>query len=223
MIDTVIFDVGGTLVDFPDLFEYFGGLYSEEKRETVQRCLRERVMSHYTQVGSGSERFSTIQQMMETALSNTAELLGVEDISSSCGEHILRIALELTVPYADTIPVLDTLKGKGIRLLVASDADTPLLHMELERLGLRPYFTECIASGDIEAYKPSDAFLDAIRPHIHAPGETLFVGDNRVDIVTGQKLGVQTVYKSPDKGNPHNADYVIAALSQLIEEEQLFG
>jgi phosphoglycolate phosphatase-like HAD superfamily hydrolase len=70
-------------------------------------------------------------------------------------------------------------------------------------------------SGDIEAYKPSDTFVAALRPHVASPENSLFVGDNGVDVVTGQKLGVRTVHKTSEPGNPHTADFVIAELSEL--------
>jgi phosphoglycolate phosphatase-like HAD superfamily hydrolase len=214
-IDTIIFDVGGTLVDFPNLFEYFSGLYPVDQAEEIKAYLAHSVMTQYSAVGSEAKPFCTIQEMVEVALRGASRHLGVADLSESCREHLYHIGLDCTVPFADTIPLLSRLQKLGVRLLVASDADTPLLKLQLEKLGLSHFFADTFVSGDLQAYKPSDTFVSALRPKISSSKSALFVGDNDVDVLTGRKLGIRTVHKTSLPGNPYDADFVIAELDEL--------
>jgi len=217
MIDTVIFDVGGTLVDAPDLFLSLSELFPDDRRKgQIQSKLRESVLGNYQRAANGEIGYMSIETIVANALQSIAAEFDVEDHSASARAALYRVFLDHARPVAGLHAVLEHCQRNNIEMYIASDADIPLLYLELEKLGIRGYFRECFVSDEIKAYKPSDDFIEAIRGSLSPHREAIFVGDTDADIRSGEKLGIKTVYlgRNEPRAKP---TYRISTLLELVD------
>jgi putative hydrolase of the HAD superfamily len=78
--------------------------------------------------------------------------------------------------YDDTIPCLTALAGLGLGVI--TNGVTHFQQPKLDVLGLTPYFTHIITSGDFGAVKPDPSiFLHACSAFDVAPASAMYVGD----------------------------------------------
>ena len=88
--------------------------------------------------------------------------------------------------YAEVNEVLTALRGAGLTLVVASNADDRHLYPALERGGIE--VDHVITSEAVRSYKPRRPFFDAVAERVgHEPGEIVYVGDNPYADVTGAR------------------------------------
>lgn len=131
-----------------------------------------------------------------------------------CSEKYER---ELIKPFDDTIPTLQKLRSKGIKLAVLSNRETPRL--VLERTGLAQYFDEIV--GAIEPYgklpyKPNPAMMNELLAHMKiSPAETVYVGDADIDIVTAISAGVRSI--GITKGNFTHEEFALLGAWKSID------
>jgi HAD superfamily hydrolase (TIGR01549 family) len=217
MINTIIFDVGGTLLEAPDPFMALSNLYPDESRKKeIQLELQESILSNYQRVAYGEIEYMSIETIVSNTLKSTAEKLDIEDKSGYAREILYQVFLEHAMPVEGLNEILEYCKTNHIEMYIASDADIPLLHLELEKFGIAKYFRRCFISDELKAYKPSDAFVEAIRSVLSAGDEAIFVGDSEADLLSGEKLGIRTVYlgKNEPRSKP---TYRVNTLGDLID------
>ena len=91
-------------------------------------------------------------------------------------------------PYPFTHPVLSRLLAAGLPLGLVTNGKSSMQETKLRVLGIAPYFSHLLCAGDEGLLKPDPAvFLEAAEALGAAPGETLFVGDNPLDDISGAK------------------------------------
>ena len=154
---TVIFDVGGTLIDSPDLFKHIMARYYEEDAE-IERYLLQKFSEYYQ--GNGS--FLKIATILGKVFSEIAMEFNVKDYSFLAANIYKGFFTQKTYLYEDTISVLKFMKKKNTRLLICSDADAEVLNEELIQFKIKDYFEHIFISSDIEAYKPSDKVVSVL-------------------------------------------------------------
>lgn len=118
--------------------------------------------------------------------------------------------------YEDTIPALESLKDRGIRLAVLSNWDYSL-HRVLRILDLTPFFDVVVASLEEGFEKPDKRIFEIALEHLGAmPGQTLHVGDDAMDDVGGaSRAGLRSVFL--DRGGDYEVPRRITDLRQLGE------
>jgi putative hydrolase of the HAD superfamily len=89
--------------------------------------------------------------------------------------------------FADVVPVLSSLRQRGIRLGVISNFDQRLLPI-LRGLCLEPFF-DSVTFSSLAGYAKPDAriFAHALRCHAAEPRHALHVGDHLVEDVEGAR------------------------------------
>lgn len=204
MLDAVLFDLDGTLADTaPDLCRTVNILLSEESRPQ-QPFFR---LRPYT---SGGVR----------------GLLGEGFGIDAADPEYARLAARFLEIYAgrlcelstlfDGIPaLLDTLESHGIAWGIVTNKRSRFTDPLVEALGLGRR-TLCVVSGDTTAEaKPSPLpILHACALLGQAPQRTLYVGDDRRDIIAGRAAGTLTAAVSygylGDSGPPDTwgADFI---------------
>jgi len=198
-MQTVIFDLDGTLVDSaPDIRASVNEMLVEENREELD------LPTIISFVGNG----------LPTLVRRVLEHFDIEDSQfSRLNERVLAIynasTYEHTVMYEGVREVLDCFRGKGIRLGVCTNKpEEPARHV-LDALGLTQYFDVVVGGDTFEKRKPDPL------PLLKVIGETslsdvLYVGDSEVDAETAQRAGVtfalftEGYRKSPVEGMPHD-------------------
>jgi HAD superfamily hydrolase (TIGR01549 family) len=96
---------------------------------------------------------------------------------------------------AEGVPeALDTLRGAGLRLSLASNAE-PLLRRKLAELNLADRFDHLAISGEVGIEKPDPRFfLGAVEALGVAPQRAIHVGDLfEVDVVGARSAGIEAV------------------------------
>lgn len=209
---TVIFDVGGTLIDSPDFFGHIMEQYYK-KDSKIERYLLHRFSEYY----QGNGQFFKIANILGKIFTEITKEFGVKDYSCLATDMYREFFTKKTYLFEDTISVLESLKNKNTRLIICSDADTEVLNQELTNFKIMDYFEHIIVSSNIKAYKPSDEVVSILNGLITGNcEEALFVGDSRQDIITGKKLGVKTAYINRlSKKLDVKADYDIKKLTDL--------
>lgn len=214
MINTVILDIGGTLIGAPDFIKELEKLFSGRD---VYEKLKTTLINEYMAIRNGEKDFSTIEKIIEKSLSKISAELNYSDVSKYAKDIYYDTFVTQSYLFDDTILLLDYLKRKKIKILIASDADAELLYDEFAMHNLNKYFDKMFISSKLKSYKPHDRFISALKCEIIEPLEKImFVGDTEADIITGQKLGIKTVLKGEITENMSMPDYTINNLRELI-------
>ena len=142
------------------------------------------------------------------------------NVTMSLAAEVWQMALQVPKDFAlfdDVIPALESLKDRGIILGVISN-----LHQDMsdlcKRLGLAPYLSLFVTSGEAGAEKPHAAiFLAALNQASVEPGEAVHVGDQYLVDVQGAKgVGITPVLLDREGTYRHVNDCrKIASLPEL--------
>ena len=133
------------------------------------------------------------------------------------GEHFA----DHTRPFPGAVEMLDTLRGRGVRLAVVTNKFEQFANGVLDALDMHHLF-DCVLGGDSLGKgkaKPEPDMIWAVRDRLGG-GRIAFVGDSSYDMKAGRAAGVPTIAvtfgyhdKSPLK---MGADAVIELLGELI-------
>jgi len=215
MIHTVIFDVGGTLVNAPSVFQAFAEVMDKSRKEELFKFMRPIFMEIYRD--ENRSEFWTIKEIAAYVVQKAAVQFGLEDISSRVGEVYGDYYLNRAKLFDDTRPALEKLKKNGKKIIAVSDADADVLMRELTTFEINTYFEKIIISSDVGAYKPTDKMVAYIRGRVDQPYHNiLFVGDTEVDVLTGRKLSAHSVLIRRNGKFPYSADYQITDLGNIF-------
>jgi putative hydrolase of the HAD superfamily len=142
------------------------------------------------------------------ALPPAARALGEAEL-----ERVLLDALEFT-PFADTVPALEALRARGLKLIVVSNWDVSL-HEMLDRTGLRPLLDGAIASAELGVAKPDPApFEAALALAGVSPAAAWHAGDDiEADVEGAAALGITPVLV--DREGDLEAPPGVAVVSEL--------
>jgi putative hydrolase of the HAD superfamily len=220
VLRAVLFDWGDTLMDFrydPELVDagYRAGLQALERDGLPDPGLvAQHFREHYEPLFWAP---GTIEEIEYPGL--VRELLGHFAVEVSDDELMRFLEAEHTawapafVLGATTHALLDTLRGRGLKLGLVSNAFDPpwILHRDLERQGLAERIDVAVFSSEVGRRKPDPAIFETALEALGVEGEeTMFVGDRLYEDVRGAgELGMTTVQalwfradEHPEGGEP---------------------
>jgi putative hydrolase of the HAD superfamily len=222
MLDAVLFDWGDTLFHFAydeALLEagWEAGLATLERDELPGHDesaarFRERYMPLLWVPGSVDE--VEYPEMIRELLGGFGVELADEEL-----ERFLEAEHAAWDPArqlgAHTHALLDSLRGRGLRTGLVSNAFDPgwLLHRDLERMGLAERLDVAVFSSEVGKRKPHEAIFQTALERLGVdPERTIFVGDRRYEDVRGAKeLGMTTVqalwFRADDDERGIDPDY----------------
>jgi HAD superfamily hydrolase (TIGR01549 family) len=118
--------------------------------------------------------------------------------------------------FPDSLPILETLKRRGVPLGVVSNYGTHLLDL-LPKLNIFDYFNFIIVSAIVGVAKPHPRIFEiAIEEAGVPPHQILYVGDNPVDDVQGaNQVGIDAVLINRPGREPNTAPRIIGSLLEL--------
>jgi len=126
-------------------------------------------------------------------------------------------------PYPHVAETLSTLRERGFKLGVVTDAHNGNAMKRLKKAGLEEFFDVVITMDMHGKAKPShEPFLISMSKLGVNTSETMLVGDSiRRDIVPAKELGILTVHAAYGDRNFHegerdSADYVIYGIREVI-------
>lgn len=214
----VIFDVGGTLSKTPDLFTTIAYNLTNKQSDDKVRDVAFKVFIKLYQNSVESNHFQSIEEIIATTLEILTKDYGYPDISDRARDIYYDVFLHKSSLFPETQYLLDTLYRNGVTMVIASDADSVIMKEWLVKHKLDKYFVDICTSGLVEAYKPADKFVVYLTKYTSNNEEnSYFVGDNKVDIESGKKLGIKSVLiDRRNTGDKMDADYVIHDLNELL-------
>ena len=179
MLDTIIFDLDGTLLDtLQDLADSVNAALAANgfPMRTVDEVRRF--------VGNG------VRRLMELAIPEGEKNPLFEQTLAQFKEHYAVHCMDKTAPYEGILPLLTELKERGYKLAVVSNKfDAAVKELN------RQYFGELIpvAIGEKSTVrkKPApDSVFAAIEALKSDTGSAIYVGDSEVDILTAKNAGI---------------------------------
>jgi putative hydrolase of the HAD superfamily len=234
MMLAVIFDLGGTLLEFnPQRLSWLEwerqGIESAYAYLSSQGCRVDKEAFVARFIASLPERWQEateggrnlrLDDMLREACAAGGAAPVREEIARAVAHYIAPLDAHVTA-YDDALGTLRALRERGLKIGLLSNTMWPGAYhrQEMARFGLLSYF-DCVAfSADVALWKPQPAIyhlaLDGLGV---SAADAFFVGDiPQHDLVGAQAVGMRTVYKA----NPAfaldgiHADATIAHLAEL--------
>lgn len=204
MIDAVLFDWGHTLYDFvfdEELLvagwdaglDALGHDAPPDHEQAAQRFREEYLPRIFAP--------DTIEEVEYPAL--IAEILGEFGVQAG-DDDVMRFIEAEHAAWAparrmgdSTHALLDSLRSRGLKLGLVSNAfdPPPILHRDLEAMGLAERLDAVVFSSEVGRRKPDPLIFETALERLDVdPARALFVGDRRYEDVRGaSELGMKTV------------------------------
>ena len=181
-INTVVFDLDGTLLDtLDDLansvnFALSSHGYPQRSKDEIRSFL-----------GNGIE--SLMHKSLPTGISQENF-----EISFQCfREHYVQHCLDLTKPYPGIMQLLKTLKEKGVKMAIVSNKLDPAVK-ELNQRFFSQYIDSAVGESATVRRKPNpDAVITALHNLGSSKENAVYVGDSEVDIETSKNAGIACI------------------------------
>lgn len=222
MIKVVIFDLGGTLI------EYAGPFASWPELETPGFQAAYDVLnqngrllppfSDFRQAGfrrlpmlwgaaTRREKNFRVVDLLTAVLQETGvQSVTEDDLTAAAADYGRAIQAQAWL-IDQALETVQQLRAAGYRVGLVSNTMFPgsLHRADLERFGLLPYFEALVFSADVNKWKPNaEPFLHVLAELQASPETAVYVGDDPgSDVVGGQAAGLRTIYfKSSDRFHP---------------------
>lgn len=210
IIDTLLFDLDGTLIDS---FEAFYQI-CKYGCDAIGLPVPERT-ALYPVMNEGASFFD---------LSFPADLPHRQAQINAFHHETRRVRGQLWSRYARLMPdaaqTIKLLRASGYKLAIVTSSGSEAF-VPLERAGLTDHFDVMITRSDVNRRKPHPEGLEtALRRLQSIPEMTIMVGDTPMDILAGRAAGAQTagVLSSTANGallEKHDPDMLFSSLSDL--------
>ena len=211
MIDAVVFDMDGVLIESEEIWDSVREAYVRERGgrydEEIQRAM----------MGMSSHEWSRYLH----------EVAGVADKPGAINDAVVE---RMLAAYRVQLPLIDGAVAAVQRLAarfplaVASSSNRPLIDTVLEVAGLKQYFRATVSSEEVARGKPApDVYLEAARRLGVPAGRCAAVEDSHSGIRSAKAAGMRVV-AIPNPGYPPDedalaqADAVIRTLDELTPE-----
>ena len=183
MIDAVIFDIDGTLIDSVDL-------HAQAWADALQRWGRDVTFAQVRhQIGKGGDQ-------LLRAFFREHELEPIEEEISAWRARHFRENFEHRIrPFHGVRRLFERLRAAGKRIALATSAHGEELERYKEIAGIRDLLDEETSSDDVEKSKPHpDVFAAALaKLGVTDPSTAIAVGDTAWDAIAAGKAGLATI------------------------------
>ncbi|MFD2671014.1 pyrophosphatase PpaX [Marinicrinis sediminis] len=182
MINTVLFDLDGTILDTNELIiESF--MHVMEGR-SFKPLTRDWLIQHMGKPLNTQLRYFT----------NRAEEEDVEDLVKLYRTYNLERHDDLVRAFPHTLEVCEALKQQGVRMGVVTSKVRLTSEKGLRLCKLMDYMDTIVTVEDVQHPKPHpEPVLRALQEMNAEPGQTLMVGDSPYDIEAANRAGVRSV------------------------------
>ncbi len=213
MIDTVIFDFDGTIMDTNDVII---GSWQE-----VYRTLRGKE-------GDLDYILSTFGEPLETSMENSFPEVPVDVSVKIYRDWHHEKFLDMIKLFPGVEEMIKEVKARGFKTGIATSRLRKSLYMGLNKYDLVKYFDAIVPVEDIEAAKPAPDMIYKVLGMLGSqPEAAIMVGDSRLDILCARNAGVPSVLvgwsatlagKTKEDFAPGEApDYIIQTPEELFD------
>ncbi|WP_404404762.1 pyrophosphatase PpaX [Jeotgalibacillus malaysiensis] len=206
-IDTVLFDLDGTLINTNDLI--------------ISSFMH--VMDHYY---PGEYTREDVLQFMGPPLVDSFQALNPEKTQEMVDfyrEYNLKVHDELVTAFDGVDETVKELHERGIKMAIVSTKRHDMVVKGLKLMNLDQYFDVVIGLDDVEHAKPHPEPLNkALEALGSTADQAIMIGDNHHDIEGGHNAGTRTAGVAwTSKGKAHLAtykpDFMLEEMSDLLK------
>jgi HAD superfamily hydrolase (TIGR01509 family) len=181
MIEAVLFDVDGTLVDSNDLhtaawqeaFRHFGLVVSFDDIRG--------------QIGKGGDNL--VPALLPDLPEDEQEALATAE-----GDIFKRDYLAQVRPFPHARDLLARVRDAGSKVILASSAGGEQLDHYVDLLDARSLIHAATSKDDVDRSKPDpDIFAAALRQAEVAPEQAIAIGDTKWDVLSAAKCGIRSL------------------------------
>jgi len=166
----------------------------------------DRIWEHAVEVDPGAERDLSPARHRAVYDELTRRVPALEP---ALARALYEVMLDTWIPYDDTLPVLEGLRARGVKLGLVSNAGVDVRAV-LERRGLLPLLDAVVISHEVGAVKPGATIFERALAELGVPPErALMVGDSPRDDVGAAFLGVPTLILPRTHGRVHGLEVVL--------------
>lgn len=208
MIDTMLFDLDGTIVDTNELI--IATFLHVIEGQTLEPYTRDHIIPHMG------------KPLAEQLMLFTGKL-EVDDLIRAYREYNLRVHDELVRDFPHVTDVLGELHRAGIKLGVVTNKVRITTMKGLELFGLDTFMDVVVTPEDVKTPKPDpEGVLLAIEKLGSVPERTLMVGDSQYDLMAGQHAGARTAgvawsMKGEAFLRTYDPDFMLQDMRDLLE------
>ncbi|MCB8946174.1 MAG: HAD family hydrolase [Ardenticatenaceae bacterium] len=223
-IQAVIFDLGGTLIEYagayatwPDLetpgFQAAYGVLAEQGVELPPFAqFRDTgfglLPSWWRRATLGEQNLRLVDLLTAVLHTHTSNHTNPEWLIEAAEQYQTAVCGQAHA-FTDAQPILDTVKSQGYKVgLLSNTMFTGAAHKkDLHRFGLIDYFDTMLFSADVGKWKPTaDPFLHVAEELGVEPETAVYIGDDPgSDVVGGQRAGMRTIHVQSSQRFPHPA------------------
>jgi len=178
-IDTVLFDLDGTLVDSVELI-------MAAYRHTMQRCLGHVPPEELWLAGLGTPLRQQLHEFARDAEQHEQMRLTFRDYSNIHHDQMVR-------SYDGIAELLGELQRRSLKLALVTSKHRASSLRAFRVAGLTGFFEVLVCADDVERHKPDPLPVVRALEGLGSSAErALFVGDSPHDMVAGRRAGVST-------------------------------
>ena len=189
-IETVIFDLGGVLIDWNPRYLYRKLLNDESAVEHFLATVCTQVWNEQQDAGR------LIEHANEALVSEHPHHRDLIEAYYGRWEEMLG------GPITGSVDLLDQMKlQQGVRLLALTNWSAETFPIALERYAFLGHFEDILVSGEVGLKKPDRAIFDMLLSrHSLVPESTVFIDDARHNITAAQAIGLNAIrFEHPDQ------------------------
>lgn len=209
MINTILFDLDGTIINTNELI-IRSFIHVMEKNFPGQPYTREQIIPHMG---------TTLEHQLQT-FSGRQE---VADLVADYREYNYAHHDELIAEFPRVREVISTLHARGIRLGIVTTKIRPTTLLALEMFKLGQYMDVIVTVQDVEHPKPHpEPVLTAMKQLGADPACTLMVGDSPADIKSAKAAGVTAAgvawsLKGEEELRKYHPDVILQDITDLYD------
>ncbi|MCC6186333.1 MAG: hexitol phosphatase HxpB [Chitinophagaceae bacterium] len=199
MIDTVIFDMDGLLLDTEPL-------WSKSMLRIAER--------HHIPIQAQQFKETTGLKIHEVvaywAIKYPWQGASVETVSEEIVDDIIELSKAEARVMPGAIALLDTLKTKGYKLGVATSSPTRMLYALIEHFEIKDYFSELSSADTVGFGKPHPAVFLHCAAQLGSNPLTCIVFEDSFNGIIAAKAARMRVIAVPDALHYHDARFAAA-------------
>ncbi|MBC8081518.1 MAG: pyrophosphatase PpaX [Gorillibacterium sp.] len=208
MIDTVLFDFDGTIVDTNELI--ISTFLHVLEGKTPEPITREHIVPNMGK--------PLVEQLL--LFSGREE---VDDLVAAYREYNLSVHDEMVREYPHVLEVLRLMHKNGIKLGVVTNKMKMTTDKGLALFGLQKYMDAVITMNEVKVGKPDPEGVRLAVEWLQSdPEKTLMVGDSEYDLQAAKRAGVKSAgvawsLKGEAHLNQYQPDYMLHDMRDLLQ------